>query len=204
MGQGRIAVAGTIGVVLIGCAYWWSREANPPTTSTSHGVKVVHGKDEHPMAVASLDALRSKKVVSDSPEQAVTPATIPTSIADDPRLLSSLPDPASEPRMLYKRVRAEGRDEGWATRSERSIRAALAGVPYLSQDSVRVSCAATLCEVRGTMPEHLSDENANAIMQSLQGQRLQEPLDRAGLHTAVATFGGDNGANSFTIYTQRR
>ena len=201
MGRRRLAATGMIGVVLIVCAYGWPPEPNPPASLASRTVRVVPGTERRSNPLVPL---RLKKVAPGSPEQASIAESATSSIADDPQLVASFPDPALQPRPLYRRVRAEVRDRDWAARSERSIRAALTAVPYLDHGNVRVDCASTLCEVRGTMTERLSDDNANVAMQALQGQQLQEPLERAGLESAVATFGGENGARSFTIYMQRR
>lgn len=138
-----------------------------------------------------------------SPRIAGAQAGTPT-IPNDANLQAALPDPDLAPRALYERIRAEPRDAEWAARSERSIKAAMTPVPYIRQDDLRVSCASTLCEIRGTMPEGLTNDNANVGMEELQGEKLHNTLVKAGLQTATASFGGGNGAQSFTIYATRR
>lgn len=132
-------------------------------------------------------------------------AGIANGISSDADLLASLPDPSLEPTALYKRIRGEPRDVDWASLSERNVRAALKNLPYASAKDLRVSCASTLCEVRGAMPNGISKENASIAMEAIQDPKLQANLASNGLQVAMTTFGG--GAHgyvrTFTIYAKR-
>jgi hypothetical protein len=198
-----VASTTALGLALTAGVYIWSLSLEPATKPIESDVKVVRGtslQDTH--AVQRADHVPNVPLKG-SPRIAGAQTGTPT-ILDDANLRAALPDPDLEPRALYERLRAEPRDAEWAARSERSIKAAMTPVPYISQDDLRVSCASTLCEIRGSMPEGLTNDNANVGMEALQGEKLHNTLVKAGLQTAMASFGGGNGAQSFTIYATRR
>jgi hypothetical protein len=201
----RTVIASTtaIGIVLVGGIFLWWRQPEPGSKRLEQDVRIVRGTGPGNMRagqVADQGPNGSAPSSPDSQRVELKPATI----SEDAELEASLPDPALEPRALYKRVRTEPRDEEWAARSERNIRAALAPIPYISPNSLRVSCGSTLCEVRGIMPKDLSMENMNVAMQALQGEKLRQPLAEAGLQQQMASFGGGGGTPGFTIYATRR
>ncbi len=126
-------------------------------------------------------------------------------IPDDADMRASAPDPMSDPEALYKRIRSEPRDREWAARSENSIKAALIPVPYLNRaKDVRVSCAATLCEVHGSLAEEANMDNRNVAMQALQGERFQNALTSAGLTIMTSSYTGSGKTTMFTFYAKRR
>src|SRR5260221_9441456 len=59
----------------------------------------------------------------------------------------------TQPADLHARVRAETRDPDWAPRTEAAVRARLLQIPVVGKDgnTLRVICAATLCEFAGTL-----------------------------------------------------
>jgi hypothetical protein len=201
----RVAGTGVIGILLVGSAYFWSRQPDSAISQTPTDVIVVRGTSA---GQAEGGPFRKQNFLPASTRQGVPLVETETAngIVDDAELQASFPDPSLEPSALYKRVRAEPRDVDWAPRSERNITAALTAVPYVNVDDLRVSCASTLCEVRGAMPEGLSIENANVAMEAIQGQKLQSALDSTGLKPALITFGGGARAHArtFTMYTKRQ
>ena len=126
-------------------------------------------------------------------------------IPEDADIQASLPSSDFDPLTLYKRIRSEGRDSQWAGRSEATVKEALNKVPYIDGErGVRVSCASTLCEVRGSVAADASPENANVALQALQGQAFGKSLAAGDLEVTTASFGGRGKAANFTIYMKRR
>lgn len=125
-------------------------------------------------------------------------------IPDDPELEAAQIRPDMEPRALYRRLRAEPRDAAWAEQSERSLKNALASVPYVGSESVRVNCGSSICEAAGSWPENTSSENVNAAMQVLQGDSMRQGMERQGLNSAAGMFGGSGKRSTFVLYFTRQ
>ncbi len=106
---------------------------------------------------------------------------------------------------LYTKIRSQPRDREWAARSERAIEAALAAISNLAVDQpVRVSCAATLCEVTGGFAPGLSQEQENAAAFALQGGPFHEALVRSGLEPYAGHFGATERGGRYSLYFQRK
>ena len=132
-----------------------------------------------------------------------SPASVLERIPEDVDIEAALPDPAADPRALYRRIRMEARDREWASRAETGVKGALAAIPNITQGALRVSCASTLCEVRGSVQEGATSDNANTAMQALQGGELRRSLDTLGLDLQSAAFGGGGRGMPFTLYLRR-
>jgi DNA-binding CsgD family transcriptional regulator len=87
----------------------------------------------------------------------------------DPLLDGVLPkhDEATSP--LYARVRTEGRDPAWAGAMEERLRQIYGRVPDLDGPAspLRVTCAATLCEVTASTPPGANDAAIHAFFDKL-------------------------------------
>lgn len=201
----RIVVASTAAAVILlsAGAYFWFHSPGPTITPIESGVRVVAGTSLRDRAADRQRIGGSKGAAAGSRETSPVEAKA-VAIPDDPALQATLLDPAWDPRTLYKRIRTEHRDADWAARSERSINAAIAPIPYVDRERLRVSCASTLCEIHGAMTRNLSIDNANVAMGALQGETLSDTLARAGLQTKTQAFGGEGADSVFTIYATRK
>jgi DNA-binding CsgD family transcriptional regulator len=108
------------------------------------------------------------------------------------------PDPARDPEIggffrqssnlgpgLYARVRSERRDAAWADRTEAALRSAYAGIAGVDPASLRVRCAATVCEVAGGIA---TSADAPAAVAAVQGKSLLNALSRLGLTSRSTAF----------------
>jgi DNA-binding CsgD family transcriptional regulator len=124
--------------------------------------------------------------------------------------LPSGPDPAS----LHARIRAERLDPTWAPRVQQALRARYAALEYVGApiESLRVTCAATLCEVAGLIeaPSSKAEEQSleaplNRTMEALQGKALHDDLAKIGLEGMSGYFGGGKpGKMPFLQYWLRK
>ena len=118
--------------------------------------------------------------------------------ADDPLLAALLND--ANPVVLrdYRRVRIEHRDADWAGAAEALLRTRYGRV-IGSDRSLRVTCAASLCEVAGVLPSGGGDTAA-----ALQRLGLEE-LPTEGNFAAPASFsiGTHAGLATFAAYPLR-
>lgn len=121
---------------------------------------------------------------------APVPQTAP---ATDPLLDGVIGKAETTAPRLHERVRAEKRNAAWAPQAEARLRTAYAHIPGV--EPLRVICAATLCEVAGTIAAR-GEKDVNATMQTLQGTSLSGELRARGFGDALMHgFGGEVGAN---------
>jgi DNA-binding CsgD family transcriptional regulator len=125
--------------------------------------------------------------------------------------LETAPDPAA----LHARVRSEPRDGEWAPRMESAIRARLMQIPLIGKDgnALRVTCAATLCEMAGTIiwtapPPKAYDPKLpeSRAESSLQEKALFDDLAKLGLKNETGLFTGGQGKPDrivFLLYYSR-
>lgn len=192
-------VTGMAGLALLTIGWLLGRQGGtPPASAAGDGVAVVAA----PSAVSGTpDRARAAPAMRVPPSPAPSSSAVARAyIPDHADAREAQPDPASAPAALYRRLRAEPIDPVAAMRARHAIDDGLIKVPYLDRTSLRVRCAATLCEVHGDFMPGLSSENINVGMQALQGDTLRTPLHTAGLTMVAASFGPDG----FTLYTQRR
>ena len=121
----------------------------------------------------------------------------------------------SQPADLHVQVRNEGRDEGWAPRTEAAIRARLLKIPLIGKDGnvLRVTCARTLCEIAGfvTAPSSKAEREDpksrfNQSIQDLQVGPLPDDLAKLGLKHESGSFLGNKAKpdqSVFLIYYKR-
>lgn len=105
-------------------------------------------------------------------------------------------------KSLHDRLRAEGRDEAWATRSEAMLAseyAKMAGIKETDR-APQIHCGTTLCEVSGSLdfPEN------GVAMQSVQAPEFSERMWSRGYHPMNQSFGpGKDGRQMFIGYYRR-
>lgn len=121
----------------------------------------------------------------------------------------------SQPADLHVQVRNEGRDEGWAPRTEAAIRARLLKIPLIGKDGnvLRVTCARTLCEIAGFVTASSSkaerenpESRFNQSIKDLQVGPLPDDLAKLGLKHESGSFLGNKAKpdqSVFLIYYKR-
>jgi DNA-binding CsgD family transcriptional regulator len=98
--------------------------------------------------------------------------------------LMTSPDPAA----LHARVRGEPRDADWAPRIEAAIRARTMQIPLIGKNdnALRVTCAAKLCEIAGSMNW---SQRPGEYDPKLPQSRAQQDLQSAPYMDDIAKFG---------------
>ena len=105
-----------------------------------------------------------------------------------------------DPVDLHAKLRSEARDEAWASRVEKAVRSRLLQLPLVGKDGneLRVTCAATLCEIAGSIVGKASEpydpkQPLNQAVADLQAKPLRDDLSKLGLNHVSGLFtGGDN------------
>lgn len=115
----------------------------------------------------------------------------------DPIIGAPLPDSRSAAEW-QARLRIERRDAEWATDAERVLRARYARISKLDgeRSPIRITCAATICEVAGVVAVQAAEPRANSsredvvnrTMAVLQGKQLSDELLGHGLKWETALF----------------
>jgi hypothetical protein len=121
----------------------------------------------------------------------MSPQDVPQPKAD-PMLSKLMPSEEREPRHLAELVRTEVRDAAWAEQAEATLRQRYA--PLVNNGSikiVRLSCAATACEVVGTTGER-DPKRVNVTWRALQDAKLNEVRQQYRVKHAAMAFGADN------------
>lgn len=111
----------------------------------------------------------------------------------------------SEKKFLHDKLRHEGRDETWATRSESLFDKVYAALPSIGDAGrdVAISCGTTLCEVSGSLDDR-PGERDNKAQASVQSPDLVEKMWDKGYHNMGSMFGPDDqGRLSFVTFYQR-
>ena len=111
--------------------------------------------------------------------------------------LVTAPDPAA----LHARIRSESRDLDWSPRMEAAIRARTMQIPLIGKNgnALRVTCAAKLCEIAGSMKwsappkEYDPKLPESRAQQDLQSAPYTDDLARLGLKFETAMFTGNKG-----------
>lgn len=196
-----LAVAGLVAILLIGSAILSSSRQEAPTRGEVGAIRVVRAK---PGAAATGDAsMQDGSVLAAQPSGGAP--VLQELVPRDPAMEAALPPPGIDPRTLYTKIRSQPRDREWATRSERAIGAALAAIPNLGgNEQVRVSCAATLCEVTGGFAPGLGQEQENAAALALQGGSFHEALAPFGLEPYAGHFGAAERGSRYSLYFRRK
>jgi DNA-binding CsgD family transcriptional regulator len=105
-----------------------------------------------------------------------------------------------DPVDLHGKVRSEARDEAWASRVEKAVHSRLLQLPLVGKNGnqLRVTCAATLCEIAGSIAGRASEpydpkQPLNQAVSDLQAKPLRDDLSKLGLtHVSGLFTGGDN------------
>jgi DNA-binding CsgD family transcriptional regulator len=120
-----------------------------------------------------------------------------------------------QPADLHARIRAESRDTKWAPGIEGAIKSRLMSMPLVGKDgnALRVTCAATLCEIAGSIvspsdKKEQEDQNSqfNRTIKELQTSPLTDDLIHLGLKIENGMFTGGKGKPDrmvFLLYYSR-
>jgi len=157
------------------------------------------------IAIFLVAAAGSATLISQAP---------PSSSEVDP-LIGAPVERFNQPAGFYAKVRAEKRDPEWAPRVEAAVRARLMQIPVIGKDGnvLRVTCAATLCEIAGSLigarqPPREYDPNlpVNRAQSDLQDKPLNDDLAKLGLKSEGGSFTTGKGKPDrgvFLIYYSR-
>ena len=107
-------------------------------------------------------------------------------------------------KSYHDRLRGEGRDKAWATRSEAMLRAEIARMPGMDKGRrpIAINCGTTLCEIAGDLAD--ADRGVNGQrMSSVGDAALQAMLWRRGYHSLGTTYGPGRTGDAFVSYYQR-
>ncbi|MFL0412448.1 hypothetical protein [uncultured Sphingomonas sp.] len=196
-----LVLAGGVAILMIGAAILSSSRQDAPIGDNASTIKVVRVKPG--AAATGVAPMRDGSVLAAQPNGAA-PA-LNELVPRGPAMEAALPPPGIDPRTLYTKIRSQPRDREWATRSERAIGAALAAIPNLGgNEQVRVSCAATLCEVTGGFAPGLGQEQENAAALALQGGSFHEALAPFGLEPYAGHFGAAERGSRYSLYFRRK
>lgn len=108
------------------------------------------------------------------------------SVGSDPLLAEAWAAQASSPpslAMLHSRLRGGTRDAIWADRAEPAVKARYARL-LGSNETLRVTCGATLCEVAGRLPE---GESGSAALKAVQNHALYADIVKLGFASDLFT-----------------
>ncbi|WP_299176047.1 hypothetical protein [uncultured Brevundimonas sp.] len=135
--------------------------------------------------------------------QTTTPpvASPQTSSGDDPisKILAGMP-PSPDIAALHTEAVAPSTDQAWSSATERTLSQRYRALPGVKEsvEVLNVTCAATLCEVVGTVRPDVSSDEMNAVMEGVQGlggSELGLPID-----AVVHHFSSTNGPSSSALF----
>ncbi|NIJ19554.1 DNA-binding CsgD family transcriptional regulator [Sphingomonas naasensis] len=130
----------------------------------------------------------------------------PPKAAPDPLVGDLVGLTVDTPAKFYERLRAETRDAAWAPGTEQQLRLRFAAITGVAKDSLRVTCATTICEVAGVL-EGANADALNRVYQEVQGSTLRDDLSRFGLASGAMGFGGSGSSSAssrFVAYWTRK
>ena len=126
------------------------------------------------------------------------------SIAADPMLGGAWPAQAASPPSLgelHAELRSEVRDMGWAGQVEPAVKSRYAKIVG-PDETLRVTCGATLCEVAGVLPE---GKKASAALDAMQGGALYADIVKLGFSPDLFTVtSADQKRLVFVSYWRRK
>jgi len=148
----------------VAAAIGWrgSRPASPTATVHSDGVTVVPATG----TLRRADAVAAA-VAAPTPTAPTPTAPTPTATPAAPTVALDINGIDRLPALLA----AQARDPAWAPGAEGRLRGAFAGIPHLG-GPLKVSCAATLCEIAGGLAAGLTPAESDAALGSLQGSSM--------------------------------
>jgi len=126
----------------------------------------------------------------------------------DPLLGEALPS-GPNPAALHAQIRTETRDRDWAPRTEEAIRARTLQIPVIGKNgnTLRVTCAAKICEIAGTIrmletkPEEYDPKlPENRAIAALQSAPFVDDISGLGLKSEAGLFTGAKGAKDQTVF----
>lgn len=112
------------------------------------------------------------------------------------------------PQQLRDRLRAEPRDDSWATRTEAGIRERYRGTPAAARsfESLSVTCGATLCEVIGWTRSGATSDDVRMVVDEVQSGELNTSIEQLGLTVSSSSFtsaSNDPDGMAFVAYLER-
>jgi DNA-binding CsgD family transcriptional regulator len=114
-----------------------------------------------------------------------------------------------QPADLHAKLRAETRDSNWAPRIEAAIRTRVMKIPLVGKNgnALRITCAADLCEIAGTLlapasKEEQRDQNSqySRTVEALQVPPFTDDLMRLGLKIESGSFMSAEGKPDRLVY----
>lgn len=129
-------------------------------------------------------------------------------IPPDPEILNALAEADSRLQSadLHELVRRERPDDSWARDVEPVVEAGYSSIPHMNDTGpVRVTCAATLCEVAQILPgpDQASRTDRATLERALQGQDLQSDMAKVGLVNLTSDFRSEGAKTLFVAYWSR-
>ena len=100
-------------------------------------------------------------------------------------------------------IRAEPRDPAWAFQRETQLRARLARAVPRDLSPTEVRCAATMCEVVGSLPSAIALDDVGRTLQSLQSADMRDALIDASLAGGPTIVNAGKG-RQYVLYYRRR
>lgn len=126
-------------------------------------------------------------------------------IPPDPEILNALAkvDSRLQTADLHEMLRRERRDDAWARDVEPMLEGLYSSIKHMNDTGpVRVTCAATLCEVAQMLPrpDQASQADQAALQRDLQSDALQSAMAKAGMFNITSDFRGDGIRQHHTLF----
>lgn len=172
------------------------RTVDRPYTNGSKSAK-------SPVDIASLTPAMPSPTATASPPVLKVDALLDGVVDENPAVVFD-----RAPSYLYRKLRAEEKDEDWSVRTEQALMSQLRAIPYLDKE-IRVICGSTLCEIAGILDPAASLANTNYAMAKLQRPELltsggQDSFDPVKLSVAFGISKTHPSASTFVRYAFRK
>lgn len=127
-------------------------------------------------------------------------------VADDPLFAVAADGADFTPSALRAKMRAETRDEAWATSTEATLRQHYDAVSGVDATALQVTCGATLCEVLGRSAAGSPAVQLKRALAAMRARPFLSSVERGGLHNdAVGSHSDDDsGAYQFSFFAYWR
>lgn len=180
-----------LGVILFGGGVLLLWDRAPASRNGSVPVEVVRSDSRAAAPTERPSPLAPTNSPAKPPPEPTAAPRISDSVPPDPLLDKLLPNPSDDPRALHALVHSQARDAIWAPKAEAALKAEYVRIPYVggAASPLRITCAATVCEVAGSTPQGLSLENTNVAWQALQGRALIDSVTNQGFTSGPMVFG---------------
>lgn len=177
------AAAVVIGIMVKGCG---ANERRPGVAGIQV-VRVPPPKTEHRNAAVPISRLIANDVRA------------PASASDG----RNWDDGGANLDAMAAEVHAQTRDPTWASQRETQLRVRLARAVPRDASPPRVRCAATMCEVVGSLTSAIAPDEVGRTLQSLQGSDMRDALIDASLVGGPTIVNAGDG-RGYVLYYRRR